>query len=65
MMPTTTEERTWQWLQENAHRPEIQARIRCAIRQGTIRVRPTPAGGITILTHTIVDPPQARTLPDA
>lgn len=64
-MPTTTEDRSWQWLQENAHRPEIQERIRRAIRQGTIRVRPSPAGGITIQTRTIAGSPQAEVLHDA
>lgn len=65
MLPTTNEDRSWHWLQNNAHRPEIQERIRRAIRQGSIRVRPTPAGGITIQTRPIADTPPAEVSPDA
>lgn len=39
----------WEVLEANAHRPEVQERIREEIRRGTIRVRPLPGGGIQIM----------------
>jgi hypothetical protein len=38
-----------EFLQANAHRPEVQERIRREIIEGKIRVRPAPDGGIEIV----------------
>ena len=37
------------WLEANAHREEVQREIQEEIRRRTIRVVPTPAGGLRIL----------------
>jgi hypothetical protein len=47
---------SWQALEVNAHRPEVQAVIRQAIQVSTVRVAPRPEGGNRILPIT----PEAR-----
>jgi hypothetical protein len=39
----------WEYLEANAHLPEVQAIIRREIFRGTIRVAPTPSGAIRIV----------------
>jgi hypothetical protein len=48
MIHPTCESR-WRDLEANAHLPEVQEIIRREIRDGTIRVRPKPGGGIRIM----------------
>jgi hypothetical protein len=44
-----TDEARWRELESKAHLPEVQELIRQEIQSGTIRVRPTPRGGIRIV----------------
>jgi hypothetical protein len=39
----------WRDLESHAHLPDVQELIREEIQRGTIRVRPTPDGGIRIM----------------
>jgi len=39
----------WAWLEANAHREEVQREIQEEIRRRSIRVVPTPDGGLQIL----------------
>jgi hypothetical protein len=43
------DESYWRDLESHAHLPEVQELIRQEIRNGTIRVRPKPGGGIRIV----------------
>jgi hypothetical protein len=46
-----TAEARWRHLEAHAHLPEVQDRIRQEIRNGAIRVRPRPGGGIRIVPN--------------
>ena len=42
--------RRWDALAANAHLPAVQEAIRREITRGTVRVRPAPGGGITLIS---------------
>jgi hypothetical protein len=46
----------WAVLEGRADEPEVQARIRDAIRRGDVRVAPRPGGGIRIIPRAASEP---------
>jgi hypothetical protein len=48
-MAHRSDEARWRDLESDAHLPEVQEIIRQEIQDGTIRVRPKPGGGISIV----------------
>jgi hypothetical protein len=59
-MPHRSVEARWRELESDAHLPEVQEIIREEIQNGTIRVGPTPGGGICIEPIEIPDTVELR-----